>query len=46
MARGQLPDEQAFAQMKAASQHLNIKLHVLAEHVIETGELLDTTPPR
>lgn len=36
-----LTADQAFAVMRRVSQHHNIKLHVLAEHLVETGVLLD-----
>jgi hypothetical protein len=36
-----LTPDQAFAVMRRVSQHHNIKLHALAEHLVETGVLLD-----
>ncbi|MGC4111116.1 MAG: GAF and ANTAR domain-containing protein [Nocardioides sp.] len=39
-----LSSDQAFAVMRRVSQHHNIKLHALAQHLVETGELLDSAP--
>jgi hypothetical protein len=39
MARQQLSTEQAFSQLRVASQHLNRKLHDIADEVTYTGEL-------
>ena len=36
-----LTPDQAFAVMRRVSQHHNIKLYVLAEHLVQTGVLLD-----
>jgi hypothetical protein len=36
-----LTPDQAFAVMRRVSQHHNIKLHALAEHLVQTGVLLD-----
>ena len=36
-----LSADQAFAVMRRVSQNHNVKLHTLAEHLVETGELLD-----
>jgi hypothetical protein len=36
-----LTPDQAFAVMRRVSQHHNIKLHVLAENLVQTGILLD-----
>lgn len=41
---GLTPDG-AFAVMRRVSQNHNIKLHVLAEHLVETGILLDPSRP-
>ncbi len=43
MERHRLTAEAAFGQLVTASQHLNQKLVVVAEHLIETGELPDRT---
>ncbi|HEY3529320.1 MAG TPA: GAF and ANTAR domain-containing protein [Nocardioides sp.] len=40
-----LTPDQAFAVMRRVSQHHNIKLHVLAEHLVQTGVLLDPSRP-
>jgi hypothetical protein len=32
--------------MRRVSQHHNIKVHALAEHLVRTGELLDGEPSR
>jgi transcriptional regulator with GAF, ATPase, and Fis domain len=37
-----LSPDQAFAVMRRVSQHHNVKLHVIAQHLVETGVLLDT----
>ena len=39
-----LTPDQAFAVMRRVSQHHNMKLHTLAEHLVQTGVLLDSTP--
>ena len=39
MARGLLTQDQAFAVLRRASQHLNRKLHEVAAELIETGQL-------
>jgi transcriptional regulator with GAF, ATPase, and Fis domain len=39
MALGRLTQEDAFAQLRSASQHLNRKLREVAADVVETGEL-------
>ena len=36
-----LTPDQAFAVMRRVSQHHNLKLHALAEHLVQTGVLLD-----
>lgn len=41
-----LTPDQAFAVMRRVSQHHNIKVHTLAEHLVRTGELLDVEPMR
>jgi hypothetical protein len=41
---GVTPD-QAFAVMRRVSQNHNVKLHVLAEHLVNTGVLLDPARP-
>src|SRR3954447_3819456 len=38
--------EQAFAMMRRVSQHHNVKLRALAEHLVETGVLLDPNHER
>jgi hypothetical protein len=40
-----LTPDQAFALMRRVSQNLNIKVHALAEHLVETGVLLDRGRP-
>jgi transcriptional regulator with GAF, ATPase, and Fis domain len=44
MAQGKFTDVQAFALLRYSSQYLNIKLRVLAEQIIDRGEL-PATPP-
>ena len=39
MARGHVTEEEAFGQLRRASQDLNVKLRVIAEQVVETGHL-------
>ena len=39
MNRELLTEDQAFALLRAASQYHNVKLHDLAERVVQTGEL-------
>ena len=39
MANGQLTNQQAFNQLRTASQHLNRKLHDIAADVAQTGKL-------
>jgi ANTAR domain/GAF domain len=39
-----LTPDQAFAVMRRVSQHHNIKLHALADHLVQTGVLLDASP--
>jgi transcriptional regulator with GAF, ATPase, and Fis domain len=39
MARGLMTQEQAFAVLRRASQHLNRKLHEVAAELVETGQL-------
>ncbi len=39
MARGLMTEDQAFAVLRRASQHLNRKLHEVAAELIETGQL-------
>lgn len=39
MARDLLTADQAFEQLREASQHLNLKLRDIARYVVETGEL-------
>jgi transcriptional regulator with GAF, ATPase, and Fis domain len=42
-----LDADQAFAVMRRVSQDQNIKLHALAQHLVETGDLLDPwVPPK
>jgi hypothetical protein len=41
-----LTPEQAFAVMRRVSQHHNVKLRALAEHLVETGVLLDLNNER
>jgi transcriptional regulator with GAF, ATPase, and Fis domain len=41
-----LSPEQAFAVMRRVSQHHNVKLRALAEHLVETGVLLDLNAER
>jgi GAF domain-containing protein len=41
MARRHLTEEQAFAQLRRASQHLNVKIREIAEDVVDTGEIPD-----
>jgi len=38
-----LTADAAFALMRAASQHRNVKLRVIAQHVVDTGTLPDET---
>ncbi|WP_181783517.1 GAF and ANTAR domain-containing protein [Pseudonocardia pini] len=38
MARGQLSEDAAFALLRRASQHLNVKLRDIADTIVETGE--------
>jgi GAF domain-containing protein len=45
MERFGLTPDHAFAVMRRVSQHHNIKLHVLAEHLVQTGVLLDPRDP-
>lgn len=40
-----LSPDQAFSVMRRVSQHHNIKLHVLAENLVQTGVLLDPNAP-
>ena len=39
MGRGAVTEDQAFAQLRRASQYLNIKLRDVAGQVVETGRL-------
>jgi len=39
MARGLMTQDQAFAVLRRASQHLNRKLHEVAAELVETGQL-------
>ena len=39
MANGKLSNQQAFAGLRTASQHLNRKLHDIAAEVASTGQL-------
>jgi GAF domain-containing protein len=43
MERHRLTADAAFGQLVTASQHLNQKLAIVAEHLIETGEMPDRT---
>lgn len=45
MERERLTAEQAFAVLRRASQHLNVKLREVAETLVETGETPDTGAP-
>ena len=44
MERERITAEQAFDVLRRASQHLNIKLSVVAEQLVDTGETPDTGP--
>ena len=46
MASGKLTNQQAFAQLRTASQHLNRKLHDIAAEVALTGQLPSLGPSR
>ena len=39
MERQRITADEAFDVLRKASQHLNVKLRNLAEHVVETGEI-------
>jgi AmiR/NasT family two-component response regulator len=39
MGRGAMTEDQAFAQLRRASQYLNLKLRDVAVQVVETGRL-------
>ena len=45
MERFGVTADQAFAVMRRVSQNHNVKLHVLAEHLVNTGVLLDPARP-
>lgn len=45
MERFGVTPDQAFAVMRRVSQNHNVKLHVLAEHLVNTGVLLDPARP-
>jgi GAF domain-containing protein len=45
MGRGNLTEDQAFAQLSEASQHLNVKVRDLAQQVIDTGQLPTLSRP-
>jgi len=44
--RERITADQAFAVLRQASQHLNIKLREVAQNLVDTGETPDTGQPR
>jgi GAF domain-containing protein len=46
MERERITAEQAFDILRRASQHLNIKLREVAQHLVDTGESPDTGRPK
>ena len=42
--RMKITSEDAFASLSRASQHANLKLTAIAQHLVDTGELLDSSP--
>jgi hypothetical protein len=44
MERERITAEQAFAVLRRASQHMNMKVHQIAQSLVETGEAPDTGP--
>jgi AmiR/NasT family two-component response regulator len=45
MERERISADAAFDILRRASQHLNIKLRVVAQNLVDTGERPETGPP-